>query len=133
MTCLDEAIAGLRVVPLGERDKLKTRQQVGEMPPYVVAEIVLPKVENPSDHPEHVCRAELARAFHQRIEVAEPVRTCRRVDRADIGRKIGIAVEPRLVDGVDRVHPPVERSGADAARWRCHIDGLGCLERGQGR
>ena len=63
----------------------------------------------------------------------EPVRPCRRVNRADIGRKIGIAVEPRLADGVDHVHPAVERPGADTAWGRRHIDGLGRLERGQGR
>ena len=56
---LDEAEAGLGIVPRDQRDHLEPRQQVGELPAHLVAEIVLPDVEHPADDAEHVRGAEL--------------------------------------------------------------------------
>ena len=106
---LDEAVAGLGIVPRGQRDHLEPRQQVGELPAQLVAEIVLPDVEHPADHPEHVRGAELPAVIRQRVEMAATVGTGRRADWPDERRQVGIAVEPFLA-GPGRRHTCGDRT-----------------------
>src|SRR5205085_4379477 len=89
----EEAVAGLRVVPLDERDELELLEVSLEEPRDRMAEVVLPDIERAADGRVHRGAGERARV---RIEVIEVT------GRSGRDRRILRAVERRLARAVVR-------------------------------
>ena len=122
---LEKSVAGLRIVPLDERNHFKAREVRFEMPRNVVAEIVLPDVENPAHRCVHRRGGELPRSRYQVIVVS--IRPGLHGDVRLSGKwRTGELRIRQLVDRIDDEHARVGGAGPHLIRRNRHHDGFGC-------